>query len=224
VIALTGEQIRAGRALARIEQTTLAEITGLSLETIKRVERIRGPVNVNLKTLNAITAALGIVFDSHGGLRTTYGGPPSPDDHDPLERLIYGSVASHDPAKPVEAVLKSIVAVSTRRNALLGVTGVLLASPGEYLQVLEGPSENLSLLYAAISTDPRHKDVRLLERAEIDVRAFGSWTMRAGVVAAQDQPLLHEAQAQQQTWPEPRTESDLLRLVRTMDARLAAPI
>ena len=38
---LTGEQIRAARALGRIEQAELAKRSGLSLETIKRLERLR---------------------------------------------------------------------------------------------------------------------------------------------------------------------------------------
>ena len=43
-LLLTGEQIRAGRAILRIEQSALAKASGVSLETIKRLERMRGPV------------------------------------------------------------------------------------------------------------------------------------------------------------------------------------
>jgi DNA-binding XRE family transcriptional regulator len=66
-LSLTGEQIRAGRALARIEQAELARRCGLSLETIKRLERIRGPVEANIRTLNAIVGAfgeIGILFEA----------------------------------------------------------------------------------------------------------------------------------------------------------------
>lgn len=65
-LMLTGEQIRAARAFARIEQAELARRAGLSLETIKRLERIRGPVDANVRTLASIAAAFetaGIVFD-----------------------------------------------------------------------------------------------------------------------------------------------------------------
>ena len=231
VIAITGEQIRAARALARVEQTTLAEATGLSLETIKRVERIRGPVNVNLKTLHAITGAfrgMGIVFDSRGGLGTTYGGDPDPSSEHPadaLERLIYVSTAVGGDGSSTH-VLKGIVEVSARRNALLGVTGVLLAVRGQYLQVLEGPSENLSLVYGAISADRRHRHVRIIERMPVDSRAFGNWSMRAGTIAVQDEPLFQEVRS----WMEPAAEmpaataADLLHLVQNMDPRLAARI
>ncbi|MDU6138645.1 helix-turn-helix transcriptional regulator, partial [Bradyrhizobium sp.] len=41
---LTSEQIRAARAMLRIEQRDLAEKSGVSLETIKRIERTPGPI------------------------------------------------------------------------------------------------------------------------------------------------------------------------------------
>jgi transcriptional regulator with XRE-family HTH domain len=68
---LTGEQIRAARALARIEQAELAKRSCLSLETIKRLERMRGPVAANSRTVNAISQTfdqLGVRFEwSLGG-------------------------------------------------------------------------------------------------------------------------------------------------------------
>jgi transcriptional regulator with XRE-family HTH domain len=56
---LTGEQIRAARALARIEQAQLAEMAGVSLPTIKRLERMVGPINANTSTEAAIRRAFG---------------------------------------------------------------------------------------------------------------------------------------------------------------------
>ena len=63
---LTGEQIRAARAILRIEQADLAKAARVSLETIKRLERMRGAVEANTRTVNAISDAFrdfGIVFD-----------------------------------------------------------------------------------------------------------------------------------------------------------------
>ena len=70
---LMGEQIRAGRAFLRLEQSELAAAAGVSLETIKRLERMRGPVEANTRTVAAIAQAFhqrGIVFDLRSG-----GGP-----------------------------------------------------------------------------------------------------------------------------------------------------
>jgi predicted transcriptional regulator len=70
---LTSEQIRAARAMLRIEQRELAERSGVSLETIKRIERTPGVVSAYTSTVAAIQAALedaGIEFIPENG-----GGP-----------------------------------------------------------------------------------------------------------------------------------------------------
>ncbi len=68
---LTGEQIRGGRAIARIEQSALASAAGVSVETIKRLEGMRGMVAAQVGTVFAIKRALeaaGVVFiDENGG-------------------------------------------------------------------------------------------------------------------------------------------------------------
>ncbi|HEV7353253.1 MAG TPA: hypothetical protein VGN74_09025 [Brevundimonas sp.] len=67
---LTGEQIKAGRALCRVNQTELARRAGVSLETVKRLEAIRGEVDANVRTLNAILSAfeaLGVSFECEDG-------------------------------------------------------------------------------------------------------------------------------------------------------------
>ncbi len=57
-MALTGEQLRAARALLRWEQRQLAEAAGVSLETIKRLEKMGGPIGGLARTSDAIQAAL----------------------------------------------------------------------------------------------------------------------------------------------------------------------
>ncbi len=80
---LTGEQIRAARAFVRLDQLDLAKIAGVSLETVKRLERMHGQVEANTRTVAAIASAfakLGVVFDlsqGHGaGLRWAEEVPP----------------------------------------------------------------------------------------------------------------------------------------------------
>ena len=55
---LTSEQIRAARAMLRIEQRDLAERSGVSLETVKRIERTPGAVSAYTSTMAAIQRAL----------------------------------------------------------------------------------------------------------------------------------------------------------------------
>jgi transcriptional regulator with XRE-family HTH domain len=79
---LTGEQIRAARALARIEQTALAVASGVSLPTIKRLETMVGPISANTGTEAALRKAFteaGVIFiDENGegpGVRLRKGRP-----------------------------------------------------------------------------------------------------------------------------------------------------
>jgi transcriptional regulator with XRE-family HTH domain len=51
---LTGEQIRAARAMLRMEQATLAEKAGVSVDTVKRLEGVDGPPKAQPSTLQAI--------------------------------------------------------------------------------------------------------------------------------------------------------------------------
>ena len=53
------EQLRAARALLRWEQSTVATHAGVSVETVKRLERLDGPiVAVKVATIEAIRRAL----------------------------------------------------------------------------------------------------------------------------------------------------------------------
>ena len=67
---LTGEQLRAARAILRIEQKDLAIAADVSVETIKRLEKMRGKVSGNIGTIDAIKSALeaaGVEFIPENG-------------------------------------------------------------------------------------------------------------------------------------------------------------
>ena len=70
---LTGEQIRAARAMLRWEQKDLAKASGVSEPTIVRLERMIGLVSAQISTVQSIKSALetaGIEFIPENG-----GGP-----------------------------------------------------------------------------------------------------------------------------------------------------
>src|SRR5688572_22130192 len=62
-------------------------------------------------------------------------------------------------------------------NESLGLSGLLLYSDGNIIQVLEGPQSAVESTFAAILDDPRHKDVILMLREPIEERAFPDWSM-----------------------------------------------
>ncbi|AWN52718.1 transcriptional regulator [Methylobacterium sp. 17Sr1-1] len=55
---LTSELVKAARALIRWEQKDLAEASGVSLPTIKRLEAKPGSLNAHSSTISAIQLAL----------------------------------------------------------------------------------------------------------------------------------------------------------------------
>lgn len=62
---ITSEQVRAARALLRWEQKDLADKSGISLPSIKRLETKPGPLAAYDATVEAIVAAFereGVVF------------------------------------------------------------------------------------------------------------------------------------------------------------------
>ena len=59
---ITGEQIKSARALLRWNQTQLADRAGISVETVKRLERMKGNVSAYAATVEAVEQA----FESAG--------------------------------------------------------------------------------------------------------------------------------------------------------------
>ena len=241
---LTGEQIRAARALVRIDQAELARRANLSLETIKRLERIRGPVDANARTLLAIHAAfdgLGIVLEhgEGGGVgvsRNPNGAPPRSSarpvaisggapavsgDGAPFHRLLYSSRAKPAVASRLKATIDDIVEVASRRNEQLEVSGALFACGGCFLQVLEGPKGAVQQIYGAISSDPRHEDIKVLESRTISGRQFQDWTMCCGLFQSDEDLVEHEPALKGGFRPELLTATSglgLLSIVRDLQA------
>lgn len=91
-----------------------------------------------------------------------------------LKSIVYTSVAT----VPVEKhVLRDILSASTRNNNKLELTGLLIYFDGTYVQVLEGPSENVDLMIGRIRKDHRNKDMIILMENEIEEREFSQWDM-----------------------------------------------
>jgi hypothetical protein len=99
-----------------------------------------------------------------------------------LAQLIYRSTSVTGAASALQ--MSDILAQARPRNAQLGVTGVLTAVGGEFVQIIEGPKAGVTALLASLVLDPRHRHVRVLERRRVDRRAFGDWEMVSPRLAA----------------------------------------
>lgn len=197
ILMLTGEQIRAARALSRTEQSELARLSGLSLETIKRLERIRGPVNANARTLRAIQDAfegLGVQFDgddagnigvlhrfSEARLTEASARPPDTAPAPRLHRLVYQSRIAHSGAESVRPTLAYINAEAGILHASLGLTGIIYVHEGRILQALEGDRDAVQQAYRAISCYPQHRDLRLIEDRPTSERQFAGFSFCCGM-------------------------------------------
>jgi hypothetical protein len=73
--------------------------------------------------------------------------------------------------------LTGLLAQSREKNARLKITGLLIYSKREFMQLLEGNKEDIFELYNTIVKDERHQQVKLLWDGEIEDRSFKDWSM-----------------------------------------------
>ncbi len=73
--------------------------------------------------------------------------------------------------------IAAILVQSRANNEQSGITGALLYHRGRFIQILEGPEEQVLSKYRQISVDPRHKSLHQVSREPIQVRQFPTWTM-----------------------------------------------
>jgi hypothetical protein len=82
--------------------------------------------------------------------------------------------------------LVELLEQSRPHNDEQGVTGMLLYSGGNIIQALEGPAAAVEAIFGAIEADPRHTDVRVLDRGATTERAFPNWSMGFRNVSARE--------------------------------------
>jgi uncharacterized membrane protein (DUF373 family) len=62
-------------------------------------------------------------------------------------------------------------------NVCIGVSGMLLYTGTEFIQILEGEEKVVEELLDTIKKDPRHRDFRIIEKKKITTREYAEWTM-----------------------------------------------
>lgn len=106
-----------------------------------------------------------------------------------LIHLIYVSSLT---VTAVDATVNDILASSYRNNLQHQITGMLLLSEGNFLQILEGEEAAVLATFARIQKDQRHKAIYELLRAPIAEREFANWKMGFKALTAAD---LHQFSA-----------------------------
>ncbi len=98
-----------------------------------------------------------------------------------LIRMVYVSRATFEPMQQPGAVEPEIARVlmqSRRNNPKHEIGGVLYYGDGCFFQCLEGQSDHVNQLIGKIMVDPRHRDLQILDVAQIDHRDFATWSMK----------------------------------------------
>ena len=96
----------------------------------------------------------------------------------PISRLMYSSVlASGLDTDDVYEEVKKIATTASARNDMADVTGSLLFIDETFIQVLEGPVDQVENIFEMICRDFRHKDIKLIDYNMVDKRLFPEWRM-----------------------------------------------
>ena len=122
--------------------------------------------------------------------------PPKYTNSDDLfqEHLFFSLVYCSQVAPVVvDTDVDAIIAASRRRNAVLGITGILVFGSGVFFQWIEGPKTEVMGLVKLIESDSRHEMmVTLSTDEEVCERIFPSWDMEL-VDAENIQEVLQDA-------------------------------
>ncbi|MEQ7153971.1 BLUF domain-containing protein [Brevundimonas aurifodinae] len=105
-----------------------------------------------------------------------------------LHRVLYESTATGSTDSLLNVA--TILGQSQRNNSQTNLTGALVAHRGRFIQVIEGPAEAIDALLDRLRVDPRHKDLRVIDRALVEQRSFDSWSMASARVTPEVEPLL----------------------------------
>lgn len=74
-------------------------------------------------------------------------------------------------------VLDDMLRLWRRNNIELGLTGALLLCDGAFVHLLEGDRNDVDRMFRRVAADPRHENVRLLQRRPLFRRRFGNWPL-----------------------------------------------
>ena len=96
-------------------------------------------------------------------------------------KLAYVSVAT----RTLSSVdLQNILETAITKNRAANITGILLFNGTNFMQVLEGPQEEVDKVFEAICSDDRHRNVVVIYRERTPTRDFEEAPMLLQIVPA----------------------------------------
>ena len=91
-----------------------------------------------------------------------------------LTRLVYTSNHGGTTNDAVE----NILLMSRTNNERDSITGVLVVSDEDFMQLLEGGRTEVAECMMRIMKDERHQSIHILLASEVEARLFPKWSMR----------------------------------------------
>lgn len=88
--------------------------------------------------------------------------------------LVYVSQSRIDPADRARS-MNDILTISLARNTMLGITGLLIASPDHFAQLMEGPACSVAAVMSSIMADSRHTACRIIRQPRITKTICPHW-------------------------------------------------
>jgi hypothetical protein len=87
-----------------------------------------------------------------------------------------------------QRTLNDIARTAHRNNLESGVSGLLIFSEGQFIQILEGDTVEILQLVANIGVDKRNTNLKVLWHGSQRERQFPDWTMGCFDMTASDAP------------------------------------
>ncbi|MEM9530081.1 MAG: BLUF domain-containing protein [Pseudomonadota bacterium] len=91
--------------------------------------------------------------------------------------MIQVSYVSRTAAPMSDQDLLALLLECQEKNRSRGITGLLLYANGTFLQAIEGEESVIDSLVEKIWGDPRHRNVKLLQRRPVSQREYKDWSM-----------------------------------------------
>ena len=133
-----------------------------------------------------------------------------------LYRLIYASRIAPVCQDDLKPALMDIVTRAIARNRAAGISALLIAHRGWFVQGLEGCKPAVEALFEKIATDPRHHHALPVMAGPADARLFEPWSMGARALMGGDEAVLAVLNPRAPFDPTRATERTILRLLTTV--------
>lgn len=88
-----------------------------------------------------------------------------------------------------DAEMADLLTRSRANNIQHEITGALLYRRGRFIQIFEGPTEQVKATFRVIAADSRHRNVQKISEKSIGARQFPDWTM--GFEPESDVSVMH---------------------------------